>query len=130
MGSRTSLIKATIEYVVCIPTLVLFIYFLRNGRRSEYIDLNRRANSDVFPLEYWRNLWSNGEFTNEPPISLKDCVKLIHNDIVTIWNQDDNRCPTISAAQRNQDLSSDRFKIHMSHVVKDLAVPAGGASAR
>jgi hypothetical protein len=45
-------------------------------------------------------------------------VKLIHNDIVKIWNQDD----------RNRYLSSDQFKINMSHVVKDLAVPAGGAS--
>jgi hypothetical protein len=33
-------------------------------------------------------------------------------------------------AKRNQYLSNNQFKINMSHVVKELAVPAGGASSR
>jgi hypothetical protein len=39
-------------------------------------------------------------------------------------------CPVVLTAQRDQYLSSNQFKINMSHVVKDLAVPAGGASTR
>jgi len=34
----------------------------------------------------------------------------------------------VLTTQRNQYLSSNQFKINMSHVVKDLAVTAGGAS--
>jgi hypothetical protein len=42
----------SIEYVVCLPTLVSFIYLiLRIGRSREYIDLHGRANSDeIFSL--------------------------------------------------------------------------------
>ena len=36
-------------------------------------------------------------------------------------------CPAVLTAQRNQYLSSNQFKINMSHVVKDLAVPTGSA---
>ena len=39
-------------------------------------------------------------------------------------------CSAVSTAQWNQYLSSDQFKINMSNVVKDLAVPVGGASLR
>ncbi|KAI0276623.1 hypothetical protein BGY98DRAFT_984684 [Russula aff. rugulosa BPL654] len=51
---------------------------------------------------------------------LKSCVDVIHTGIVDIWNLNDT----------NRYLSSDQFKISMSHVVKDLAVPAHGASRR
>ena len=37
---------------------------------------------------------------------------------------------SVLTAQRNQYLSSDQFKIDMSHVVKDLAVLVDGASQR
>ena len=39
-------------------------------------------------------------------------------------------CFAVLIAYQNQYLSSDQFDINMSHVVKDLAVPAGGASTR
>jgi hypothetical protein len=39
-------------------------------------------------------------------------------------------CLAVLIAKRNQYLSSNQFKINMSHVVKELAVPAGGASPR
>ncbi|KAH9998780.1 hypothetical protein BJV77DRAFT_712350 [Russula vinacea] len=81
---------------------------------------------------YWRKLWSSPDFTDQ---SLEECLKLVHNDIVKIWNQDGRnsvcspQLPCFLHAQQSQYLSSDQFKIHMSHVVNDLVVPAGGASA-
>jgi hypothetical protein len=86
-----------------------------------------------FPLGYWRNLWSSLDFADQP---LKSCVNIIHTDIVQIWNIYDKNwvsSPQLlccSAAQWNQYLSSDQFKINLSHIVKDLAVPAGSASQR
>ena len=63
-------------------------------------------------------------------------MNIIHNDVVEIWNLYD-KCRVSSlqllcclTAQYNQYLSSNRFKIDMSHIVKDLAVPDGGALPR
>ena len=39
-------------------------------------------------------------------------------------------CLAVLIAKRIQYLSNNQFKINMSHVVKELAVPAGGASPR
>jgi hypothetical protein len=39
-------------------------------------------------------------------------------------------CPAVMTAQRNQYLAGNQFKMNMSHIVKDLAIPAGGASPR
>ncbi|KAI0279192.1 hypothetical protein BGY98DRAFT_970046, partial [Russula aff. rugulosa BPL654] len=57
------------------------------------------------------------DFIDKP---LKSCVDVIHTGIVEIWNLNDT----------NGYLSSDRFKISMSHVVKDLIVPVHDASPR
>jgi len=38
--------------------------------------------------------------------------------------------PAVITAQRNQYLSSNKFKINMSHVIKDPAIPAGGSPSR
>ena len=35
---------------------------------------------------YWRSLWSSFDFTDQ---SLKNCVNIIHDDIVEIWNMND-----------------------------------------
>ena len=85
-----------------------------------------------FPLGYWRNLWSNLDFADKP---LKDCVNLIHDDIVKIWDPDGRiklvaSVALVLTAQQNQYISSKQFKINISHIVKDLAVTAGGASPR
>ena len=40
----------------------------------------------IFPLGYWRDLWSSQEFAG---LLLKDCVNVIHTDIVEIWNLED-----------------------------------------
>ena len=35
---------------------------------------------------YWRSLWSNLDFADNP---LKNCVNIIHDEIVEIWNLHD-----------------------------------------
>ena len=35
---------------------------------------------------YWRDLWSSRDFVDQ---SLKNCVNIIHDDIVEIWNLND-----------------------------------------
>jgi len=73
-----------------------------------------RASIENGRRQYWCNLWSNLDFADKP---LEYCVNLIHADIVKIWDPDD----------KNIYISSDQFKINISHIVKDLAVMAGGA---
>jgi hypothetical protein len=137
MALRTSpeiVIQASIEYVVCLLTLILFICLVfRIGQSREYIDLTDwPILISYFPLGYWRNLLSSLDFDNKP---LRSCVNIIHVDIVEIWNlYDKNRVsyphlPCLTA-KRNQYLSNNQFKVNMSHVVKDLAVPAGSAPPR
>jgi hypothetical protein len=134
-ASRDITIQASIEYVVCFPTPISFICLvLRIGRSREYIDpTDKPILTNHFPLGYWRSLWSSLDFADQ---RLKSCMDVIHIDIVEIWNlYDKNRVsscqmPCCLIAQQNQYLSSNQFKIYMSHVVKDLAVPAGGASPR
>jgi hypothetical protein len=87
--SPSRAIQASIEYVVCLPTLSSFIpLVLRNGRRSrEYIVLtDNPILTTCFSLGYWRNLWSNLDFADKP---VKDCVNVIHIDIIKIWDLDD-----------------------------------------
>jgi hypothetical protein len=78
-------IQASIEYVVCLPTLISFIYLaLRLGRSREYIDrTDEPILTKYFPLGYWRDLWSSLDFADQP---LKSCVNIIHIDIVDKWN--------------------------------------------
>ena len=86
-----------------------------------------------FLLGYWRSLWSSMDFVDQP---LKNCVKAIHADIVEIWNMDDKTKVSapchyrLVAAHRNQCLMSPEFMVTMSHIVKDLAGPAGGMRSR
>ncbi|KAN0118382.1 hypothetical protein V8E52_005358 [Russula decolorans] len=77
-------------------------------------DITIQASIEVGRSRYWRNLWSSLDFAEQP---LKSCVNIIHIDIIKIWNLYDKR----------RYLSSNQFKMNMSHVVKDLAMPAGGA---
>ncbi|KAN0113928.1 hypothetical protein V8E52_007236, partial [Russula decolorans] len=78
-------------------------------------DINIQASIEIGRSRYWRNLWSSLDFANQP---LENCVNVVHIDIIEIWNLYDRR----------RYLSSNQFKINMSHVVKDLATPAAGAS--
>ncbi|KAN0133589.1 hypothetical protein V8E53_008577 [Lactarius tabidus] len=71
-----------------------------------------RASIEVGQSRLWQCLWSNVHFADH---SLRSCVDIIHMDLVEIWNLND----------RTQYLSSDGFKAQMSHLVKDLVVPAG-----
>ena len=40
----------------------------------------------VIVLGYWNNLWSSRDLVDQP---LKNCVNIIHDDIVEIWNLND-----------------------------------------
>ncbi|KAI0275763.1 hypothetical protein BGY98DRAFT_39102 [Russula aff. rugulosa BPL654] len=79
-------------------------------------DITIQASIEIGRSRYWRSLWSSLEFSDQP---LKSCVNIIHVDIIEIWNMYD----------RHRYLSSNQFKINMSHVIKDLGTPAGGTSS-
>jgi GTP-binding protein EngB required for normal cell division len=71
-------------------------------------DISIQATIGVGRNRYWRSLWSSLDFADQ---SLKNCVNIIHHDIVEIWNLND----------KTGYLFSDKFKAKMSHLVKDLA---------
>jgi len=91
------------------PAPLAWSVALRSSR-----DITIQTSIEIGRSRYWRSLWSSLDFADQP---LKSCVNIIHVDIVEIWNLYD----------RNRYLSSNQFKINMSHVVKDLAVPTGSA---
>ncbi|KAI9456381.1 hypothetical protein BJY52DRAFT_1417161 [Lactarius psammicola] len=78
-------------------------------------DIIIQASIEVGRNRYWRSLWSSLDFADQ---TLKNCVNIIHVDIVEIWNLND----------KTRYLSSDRFKAKMSHLVKDLAGSANATS--
>jgi hypothetical protein len=43
-------------------------------------------NNTIAVSGYWNSLWSSPDFADQ---TLKDCVKIIHDDIVEIWNLND-----------------------------------------
>jgi hypothetical protein len=108
-ASLSRAIRASIEYVVCLPTLISFICLvLRNGRSRKYIDLtDNPIPTTCFPLGYWRNLWSNLDFADKP---VKHCVNVIHIDIVKIWDLDDRNgvssfsCPCFNCSTESVSL--------------------------
>ncbi|KAF8265737.1 hypothetical protein EI94DRAFT_1804007 [Lactarius quietus] len=69
-------------------------------------DIIIKASIEVGRSRYWLNLCP--EFASH---TLQNCVDIIHDDIVEIWNIND----------KTGYLSSDGFKARMSHLVKDLA---------
>jgi len=79
-------------------------------------DITIQASIEIGRSRYWRSLWSSLDFADQP---LKSCVNIIHVDLVELWNLFD----------RHKYLSSNQFKINMSHVVKDLAISASTASS-
>jgi len=76
-------------------------------------DISIQASIEVGRSQYWCNLWSNLDFAGQ---ELKNCVDIIHADIVEVWNLND----------KSKHLLSDTFKGRISHIVKDLAEPGGG----
>jgi len=73
-------------------------------------DISIQASIEVGRSRYWCDLWSSQEFAG---LLLKDCVNVIHTDIVELWNLKD----------RAKHLSSTVFKESLSHIVNDLAGP-------
>jgi len=77
-------------------------------------DIFIQASIEVGRSRYWRGLWSSLDFTDQ---LLKNCVDVIHTDIVEIWNLND----------RENYLSGRTFKDKMSHIVEELAGSLSGA---
>ncbi|KAF8269504.1 hypothetical protein EI94DRAFT_1828906 [Lactarius quietus] len=71
-------------------------------------DIIIQASIEVGRSRYWSNLWVSPDFADQ---SLKNCVRIIHDDIVEIWNLND----------KTRYLSSERFKVKMSLIIGDLA---------
>jgi hypothetical protein len=85
------IIQASIAYVGFVSPLTFLILFshLRVGRSREHIHLmssDRFCQLPVILSGYWRSLWSSPDFADH---TLKDCVNIIHDDIVEIWNLND-----------------------------------------
>ena len=87
-------IQTSIKYVVsiCLLLELLISYLLvpvpRAGQSGEYIHLSHKTISDIdfSPLGRWCRLWSRLDFVDQP---LKNCVNILHVDIVNIWEQYD-----------------------------------------
>ncbi|KAI0272985.1 hypothetical protein BGY98DRAFT_145109 [Russula aff. rugulosa BPL654] len=111
MGSRTAPSSRSSSQEVkpwIAPAPLAWSVALRASR-----DITIQASIEIGRIRYWRSLWSSLEFADQP---LESCVDIIHVDIVEIWNLFD----------RHRYLSSNQFKINMSHIVKD---PADGATS-
>ncbi|KAI0293728.1 hypothetical protein B0F90DRAFT_1821856 [Multifurca ochricompacta] len=65
---------------------------------------------------YWRSLGSSPDFTDR---SLENCVSVIHDEIVEVWNLPD----------KDRYLWNPGFKAKMAHLVKDLTIPHTGANS-
>jgi hypothetical protein len=75
-------------------------------------------------IEYWRSLWSGDVFRGQ---SLASCIKVIHADIVGVWNlpNKDNVCLFPGAVwpcftKEYQYLSRKEFREEISYLVQDL----------
>jgi len=79
-------------------------------------DIAIQATIEVGRSRYWRGLWSSLDFADQ---TLKNCVRIIHDDIVEIWNLND----------KTRYLSCERFKVEMSHLIRDLAGSSNGSSS-
>ena len=88
--SPSRVINASIEYVCLSPDsyLVFIGLVLKERTRPCVCRPHRQPNSEknYFALGFWRNLWSSLDFADKP---VKDCVNLIHIDIIKIWDLDD-----------------------------------------
>ncbi|KAI9456396.1 hypothetical protein BJY52DRAFT_1381678 [Lactarius psammicola] len=78
-------------------------------------DIIIQASIEVGRSRYWSSLWFSPDFADQ---TLKNCVNIIHVDIIEIWNMND----------KSRYLSSDKFKAKMSHLVKDLAGSSNATS--
>jgi hypothetical protein len=70
--------------------------FPRVGRSREILSSLVRAESNIAVAlsGYWRSLWSSPDLVDQ---SLKNCINIIHDDIVEIWNLNDKTGVWISS---------------------------------
>jgi len=76
-----------------------------------------QASIEIGRSRYWRSLWSSHDFTDQP---LKNCIDVVHTDIVDVWRLRDS----------DGYLLSTEFKTKMSNLVKTLAEPLTTAPPR
>lgn len=87
--NRDIFIQASIEYVAFVSNFTSFICLIfRIGQSREFNRLTdwSQSKQPCFPIGYWRHLWSSVHLTGQP---LKDCLDVIHEDIVATWNLKD-----------------------------------------
>ena len=87
--NRDIFIQASIEYVVIFPNSGLIYVLDLQSRPSARVSPPCRIEqvlTAMVSLGYWRGLWSRLDFADRP---LKECLNVIHADIVEIWNLND-----------------------------------------
>jgi hypothetical protein len=116
------IIQASIECVLLSrgSQLINLFWFPELGEAASTYTPQTEANSDrfIFPLGYWRSLWSSLDFADQP---LKNCVNIIHVDIIEVWNLNDKTsvsypqlsCCFSSCSRRPEFVE---YRIHGAHV--------------
>ncbi|KAI0276096.1 hypothetical protein BGY98DRAFT_736516 [Russula aff. rugulosa BPL654] len=77
--------------------------------------INVQAAIEVGQSKYWRGLWSGDDFRGQ---TLASCIKVIHADIVGVWN----------LPNKDRYLSSKDFREEISYLVQDLSGSASTTS--
>ena len=80
--SRGEPIRDSVEYVVCLLTLISFICLVPSAGRLSPPRRTSQLRTN-FSSGYFRNLWSRLDFAGKP---LKSCVDVLPIGIVEIWN--------------------------------------------
>ena len=85
------IIQASVEYVVL---FLLFCFRLHSFLELDAVVSTLRrwiladSNIAITMSGYWSSLWLRSDFAHKP---LKNCVDIIHLDIVEIWNINDKK---------------------------------------
>lgn len=116
----------------CVRTIIFILNIIlsHSPELGEVVSNTRRPNNSTYVLKsafarigYWRNLGSSRDFTNH---TLKSCVNVIHEDIISVWNFDDRDSvghsfmSSVLYAEGNQYLLSGEFRSMMTNLVGDM----------
>ena len=119
-ASQDVTIQASIEYVAWLSTLITFIYFSSQDWTEPWVYRpHGQAILKTFsPLGYWRNLGSSTDFARQ---TLKDCVNVIHVDIIEIWNLYDR--PRVSSPHLPRCYDCSTESVFVRQPIQDENVP-------
>ena len=83
-------IQDSIKYVVCLQPAILISSICSFPELDKGVSIStsrtRQFGTLIFPSGNWSRLWSRVDFADQP---LKNCVNVLHVDIVRIWGQYD-----------------------------------------